>query len=189
MPLAAALARRLAAPAVQVADPGLYWAAVAVVLVPDPDSLLLIRRAHRDGDPWSGHIALPGGRRQAEDSDLVATAIRETAEEVGVGLTRPDLIGVLDDVAPRSPVLPPIAVRPFVFSLPVRPDLVPNAEVAAAGWVSLELLQAPETRRTVEVAVAGGSRRTLAYVTPHGVVWGMTERILSLLFDLPQLPE
>jgi len=182
MPLPRDLARRLAAPPVEVDGPGLYWAAVAVIVVPDPDALLLIRRAQREGDPWSGHIALPGGRRQAEDIDLAATAIRETEEEVGVVLERADLVAALDDVAPRTPVLPPIAVRPFVFSVPERPRLALNAEVAAAEWVALDLLRAPGTHRVVEVAVSHGSLATPAYVTPHGVVWGMTERILSLLF-------
>ena len=94
----------------------LIWAAVAVVLAPEPESVLLIRRAERAGDPWSGHMALPGGRRRSRpDHDLVATAIRETAEEVGLALGPEQLIGALDDVVPRTPVLPPIAVRPFVF--------------------------------------------------------------------------
>ena len=182
MPLPRDLARRLAAPPVEVDDPGLYWAAVAVIIAPDPDALLLIRRAHREGDPWSGHIALPGGRRQAEDIDLAATAIRETREEVGVVLDRTHMVAALDDVAPRTPVLPPIAVRPFVFSVPERPGLMLNTEVDAAEWVELELLRAPATHRIVEVAVSQGSLQTPAYVTPHGVVWGMTERILTLLF-------
>ncbi|MBA3258253.1 MAG: NUDIX domain-containing protein, partial [Gemmatimonadales bacterium] len=82
------LRRRLAAqrPRVDQEAGELIWAAVALVLVPDPDSVLLIRRAERTGDPWSGHMALPGGRRDSEDSDLIATAIRETAEEVGLQL-------------------------------------------------------------------------------------------------------
>ena len=185
MPLPPALARRLAEVPVEVTDPGLFWAAVAVIIAPDPDSLLLIRRAHREGDPWSGHMALPGGRSQTEDRDLLDTAIRETHEEVGVVLARDQLAGVLDDVAPRTPVLPPIAVRPFVFFLPVRPDLSLNAEVADAEWVALSALQRPDARRMIEVAVSNGSRTVPAYVTGHGVVWGMTERILSLLFDHP----
>lgn len=183
MPLPPGLAHRLAEVPVEVTDPGLFWAAVAVVIAPDPDSLLLIRRAHREGDPWSGHMALPGGRSQTEDRDLLDTAIRETFEEVGVVLTRDQVAGALDDVAPRTPVLPPIAVRPFVFSLPVRPGLSLNAEVAEAEWVPLASLHRPDARRMIEVAVLNGSRTVPAYVTSHGVVWGMTERILSLLFD------
>ena len=74
----------------------------------------------------------PRGR---STSISIATAIRETREEVGLALTHADLLGSLDDVVPRTPVLPPIAVRPFVFSLPERPALQPNPEVAAVSWV------------------------------------------------------
>lgn len=180
------LRRRLAASLpIEADDPGLYWAAVAVILVPDPDALLLIRRAHREGDPWSGHMALPGGRAEPGDADLVATAVRETAEEVGVPLLADHLLGPLSDVAPRTPTLPPIAVRPYVFRLPSRPELTLNPEVAAAEWVELRLLADPAVRQEVTIQVAGGSRRFPAFVTPHGVVWGMTERILSTL--LPHL--
>jgi len=76
-------------------DPSLLWAAVAIILTPQPDSILLIRRADRSGDPWSGHMALPGGRREAGDSDLAGTAIRETAEEVGIRLRPEDLHDIL----------------------------------------------------------------------------------------------
>lgn len=165
----------------------LVWAAVAVILLerasPDGVALLLIRRAERAGDPWSGHMGLPGGRRDDGDSDLLETAIRETHEEVGVGLTRAQLLGTLDDVAPRTPVLPPVAVRPFVFALPQEPTLALNGEIAGAGWVSVADMLDPAARRMVDVESRGGRRFVSAYVTSRGVVWGMTERILSLLFD------
>src|SRR5579863_6444108 len=63
-------------------------AAVAVVVrdTEEGDEVLLIKRAERDGDPWSGHIALPGGRVQKQDESFKATAVRETREEVGVDL-------------------------------------------------------------------------------------------------------
>ena len=81
------LRRRLAEHRPRVEDdPELLWAAVAIVLAPDPDAVLLIRRAERAGDPWSGHMALPGGRYEPKDPDLLGTALRETVEEVGVAL-------------------------------------------------------------------------------------------------------
>jgi len=160
------------------------WAAVAVVLVPDPEALLLIRRAERLGDPWSGHMAFPGGRRASTDESLLHTAMRETAEEVGLALTADRCIGVLDDVAPRTPVLPPIAVRPYVFSLPDRPVLTPNPEVAAIQWVTLDELLHPATYHMVHIEIQGGRRLVEAFQLKHAVVWGMTERILSNLLPL-----
>ena len=162
----------------------LIWAAVAVLLAPDPDSLLLIRRAERADDPWSGHMALPGGRQDAADADLIGTAIRETAEEVGFSPTRAQLAGSLDDVVPRTPVLPPIAVRPYVFTLPTRPSLVLNPEVAAIRWVSLDHLLDADTQDTFEIDLRGERRRFAAYRVDEGIVWGLTERIVSDLLRL-----
>jgi 8-oxo-dGTP pyrophosphatase MutT (NUDIX family) len=165
-------------------DAPLIWAAVALILVPAPDAMLLIRRAERHGDPWSGHMALPGGRHEAGDTDLVATAIRETAEEVGLTLSRADLIGGLDDVVPRTPVLPPIAVRPFVFALPDRPPLVPNPEVASAAWVLLDHLLHPETYHSARIEIRGSPRDFPAYRLEESIIWGMTERIVTGLLEL-----
>jgi 8-oxo-dGTP pyrophosphatase MutT (NUDIX family) len=156
---------------------------VAVILSPDPDSILLIRRAERAGDPWSGHMALPGGRQDPVDPDLMTTAIRETSEEVGLVLRPNQLVGSLDDVVPRTPVLPPIAVRPYVFLLDRRPELVLNPEVAAADWVPLDLLLHPETYHTVRLEIRGEDREFPAYRVEEAVVWGMTERILSGLLN------
>jgi 8-oxo-dGTP pyrophosphatase MutT (NUDIX family) len=164
-------------------DPALIWAAVAVVLTPDPDSILLIRRAERAGDPWSGHMALPGGRRDAGDRDLVETVIRETSEEVGISLNPVHLAGRLDDVIPRTPVLPPIAVRPFVFLPPVRPNLILNPEVASAHWVPLDDLLAVAAYHEVGLEIAGQHRVVPAYQIEDVIVWGMTERILSNLLQ------
>jgi 8-oxo-dGTP pyrophosphatase MutT (NUDIX family) len=167
-------------------DPSLLWAAVALILVPDPEAILLIRRAERVGDPWSGHMALPGGRRESIDVGLLDTAMRETAEEVGIKLDQQHLAGSLTDVVPRTPVLPPIAVRPFVFTLNSRPPLRLNAEATSAHWVSLSHLLRPDTRHPVRLDVAGQSRVVPAYELEDGMVWGMTERILTCLLKYCQ---
>jgi 8-oxo-dGTP pyrophosphatase MutT (NUDIX family) len=126
-------------------------------------------------------MALPGGRQDPGDPDLLSTAIRETEEEVGVTLASEHLAGLLEDVIPRLPTLPPIAVRPFVFLLRDRPKLRPNAEVAAATWVSLDHLALPGNRHPILLDVGGESRMVTAYQLENGVVWGMTERILTNL--------
>lgn len=154
---------------------------MAVILIPDPDALLLIRRAERTGDPWSGHMALPGGRQDPSEPDLFTTAVRETQEEVGLALRREHLIGTLDDVVPRTPVLPPIAVRPHVFWLDHRPQLSLNPEVAAARWVPVDVLLHPDTYNSVRLDIRGESRDFPAYRVDDSIVWGMTERILSSL--------
>jgi len=161
-------------------------AAVALVLLEGSAGLelLFIERAERAGDPWSGQVALPGGRRDAGDPDLRATALRETLEETGVDLARAERLGTLDDLYPRTPVLPPVVVRPFVFALAQRPALTLSAEVREAFWVPLAALRAPGARRDTLVAVRGVELAFPAYHHGGYVVWGMTERILTPFLDM-----
>jgi 8-oxo-dGTP pyrophosphatase MutT (NUDIX family) len=167
----------------QVSDPSWREAAVALLLVPDPDRVLLIRRADRAGDPWSGHIALPGGRRETGDVDLRATAIRETFEETGVTIPATSSGATLDDLAPLTPVLPPIVVRPFAFLLERELPIRASAEVAAAEWVPFSQLSDPAIRRPAELSVRGAPRVVTGYHLPAGLLWGMTERILAPVID------
>lgn len=159
-------------------------AAVALILVngrQGPD-LLLIERARRRGDPWSGQMGLPGGRREPHDEDLLATARRETREETGIDLPADALLGELDDLAPTTPVLPPVIVRPYVFGLERRPTIVPSHEVASSVWVPLPRLPTLEDLTVVEVR--GMRRRVSAFLIDRYVVWGMTHRILKPFIDL-----
>jgi len=179
-------------PPVTVEDPERSQAAVAVVVAPDPASLLFIRRATRAGDPWSGQMALPGGRMEPADADLRVTAMRETMEEVAISLETAEALGTLDDVAPRTPYLPPITVRPYVFAIheavppPPRPC---RDEVADAFWLTIDDLVRPGTYGTVTVDFRGTGRVFPAYAVGDHVVWGMTERILTpLLRGLQLIP-
>lgn len=128
-------------------------------------------------------MALPGGRRHATDPDLLATAIRETEEEVGIQLSQVNLVGNLDDVVPRTPTLPPVAVRPFVFVLSSRPSMRLNHEVTSADWVPLSHLLNPGTHHPIRLEVGGQSRVVHAYQLEDAIVWGMTERILTSLLE------
>jgi len=168
-------------------ESGMIAAAVAVILHDGAEGLeaLFIHRAVRAGDTWSGQIAFPGGRRDPGDADLLATAIRETGEEVGVDLSSAERLGVLDDLYPRTPVLPPVVVRPFVFALTARPTVVVSPEVQDAFWVSFRALQAPGVASTVTVDHPGIPRRVLpAYTLGNHTIWGLSERILTPLISL-----
>jgi 8-oxo-dGTP pyrophosphatase MutT (NUDIX family) len=165
--------------AVRVEDSGRPEAAVALLLVADPDRLLLIRRADRAGDPWSGHLALPGGRRDAGDRDLLETAIRETREETGLWLDPSWHVATLDDLVPTTLSLPPILVRPFIFHLEAEQQPGLSDEVAQAGWVDLATLVQPGVFRTTPITVHGSERMVQGYHLPEGFLWGMTERIVT----------
>jgi len=169
----------------RITEAGTDQAAVAAVLVDlgaDAPDILLIKRAKRDDDPWSGQMAFPGGRRESDDANLVDTACRETLEETGIVLSGKDVMGELDDIRPLGAGLPRIIVRPFVFLLRSMPDVVTNTEVDLHLWVKLSDL--PDLAGPAMVTVSGVAITVPAYkVGPH-VVWGLTERILKSFIDL-----
>ena len=168
-------------------EAGIIAAAVAVILHEGAEGLeaLFIHRAVRVGDTWSGQIAFPGGRREPADPDLLATAIRETREEIGVDLSAAERLGVLDDLHPRTPVLPPVVVRPFVFALTAHPPIVLSPEVQDAFWVSFRTLEIPGIRGEITIDHPGIPRRVLpAYTLGNRTIWGMSERILTPLISL-----
>jgi 8-oxo-dGTP pyrophosphatase MutT (NUDIX family) len=167
-------------------EAGMIPAAVAVLLHDGAEGLeaLFIHRAERAGDTWSGQIAFPGGRREPTDPDLRATAIRETLEEIGVDLSAAEPLGVLDDMYPRTPVLPPVVVRPFIFGVVERPPITVSAEVQDAFWVSFRALAAPGVQREVTIRHRSISKVLPAYVVGNRTIWGMTERILNNLLSL-----
>jgi 8-oxo-dGTP pyrophosphatase MutT (NUDIX family) len=145
---------------------------------------LFIHRADRVGDTWSGHIAFPGGRRESRDADLGATAIRETLEEIGVDLTTAERLAVLDDLHPRSPVLPPVVVRPFAFAVEQRPPIVMSEEVQDAFWITLSDLLEPGVLGEIRVDHPGTPTRVLpAYRLGKRTIWGLSERILTPLIS------
>jgi len=162
-------------------------AGVCLLLRPADDlELLLIERVERDGDPWSGHIALPGGMREADDRDLLETAFRETAEEVGVRLDREaSLLGALDELSPSTRRLPPLVISPFVAAAPAGVELTLDPrEVADAVWAPISALADPAARSHVEIHYEGQELRFPAIALGGHRVWGLTYRILLQLFAL-----
>lgn len=143
--------------------------------------VLLIERAERDGDPWSGQVALPGGRRDPRDATLEDTAIRETMEETGIDLRNGLALGTLDELRPRTPVLPPIIVTPFVFIAPEVASFQVSDEVADAFWWPWSEFADPDLSTESAVRVRGAEWSVSSYVLGHRVVWGMTERMLRQL--------
>ncbi|MBC7788846.1 MAG: CoA pyrophosphatase [Anaerolineae bacterium] len=147
--------------------------------------LLLIKRAEFAGDPWSGHVALPGGRREDADISPTATAVRETLEETAIDLTRDgSLIGALDELQPRSAILPPITIAPFVFVTKSDVQMVLSDEVADAFWVPLASLTDPQSVREIEMELLSGAQRVRSFGYGTHEIWGLTERILSRLLHV-----
>jgi 8-oxo-dGTP pyrophosphatase MutT (NUDIX family) len=163
-------------------------AAVAIVLRDGPEGqleLLLIKRSEREDDPWSGHIALPGGRHDPADATLQDTAVRETREETGIDLDRDGIVlGTLDELRPRTESLPAIIVTPFVAVVRRDVTMETSDEVAIAFWVPLASLSDPALTVQSDVTARGATWRVPSYVLGGHIVWGMTERILRNLLAI-----
>lgn len=173
-------------------DADSMYAAVALVLAgrgPGLD-LCVIRRADKPGDPWSGHLAFPGGRRAPDDADPYATAERETAEEVGLRLR----------VGQRQGGLAPLFIRlggsgrslhlfAAVYHLDsTRPPVTLNEEVAAAYW--MPLAHAWDVRNAARLRLPSAAA-VLSYPAIRfrdQMLWGISLRVLTLFSDVVGRP-
>lgn len=189
------LARTLASRRPVHADPPEPFrrAAVALLLRRAPDEsleLLLIKRAEHAGDPWSGHIALPGGRQDPGDLTSLHTALRETMEEIGIDVeARGRVLGPLDELGPTTPRLPPLVISPHVAVVEYGLPMTLSHEVALAFWVPLERLRDPAASQEVDLDLATGMRRVTGLTYEEHLIWGLTERILRGFFALLDEPD
>tara|TARA_B100000579_G_scaffold437655_1_gene468017 strand:- start:1128 stop:1769 length:642 start_codon:yes stop_codon:yes gene_type:complete len=146
--------------------------------------ILFIERSTKEGDPWSGQMAFPGGRASDEDEDSLATAIRETVEEVAVDLTGSRLVGRLSDLegGPRG-TRQLLTVTPYVFWISgPRPKVHLNHEVAEVVWVPISDLV--ESSHYIEYPYPPLGSDSWPGITVEGerVIWGLTLRMLVDLF-------
>ena len=168
--------------------------AVAVVLDSDHferASVLMIQRAKSDSDPWSGHMAFPGGRQEDTDGSALETAKREMREEVGFNIdgdTRENnaghVVGRLSDISVPKIVGPEMVVSPYVFLVDDRPVLTPNYEVADTVWIPLQYFAdlANRSSRTFLRGTANVEMPCYRY-SDDKVVWGMTLKMIDELLE------
>ncbi len=161
---------------------GSRLAAVSIMLTDasSPDTLL-IRRAERPGDPWSGQVAFPGGKFQESDVSARGTAVREALEEVGI-----DLAGsseFLGYSAPFRTHTGGMDVIPAVFLLKGQVKVRINEEATSYKWVNLERLTSEDARTTYTLDFGGEPREVPAFRVEDFVVWGLTHRIISSLLE------
>jgi 8-oxo-dGTP pyrophosphatase MutT (NUDIX family) len=163
-------------------------AAVAAVLR-DGDGgceLLFIRRAEHPHDPWSGHMAFPGGRVDPDDVSPQAAAERETVEELGLDLTAVATpIGRLSDVTAvaRGRRLG-LTIEPFAFALSEAVELVPNHEVEEALWIPLAFFQDRSNRSTLQWRFGDVAIPLPCYRYQGRVIWGLTYGMVDELVEL-----
>jgi len=154
-------------------------AAVAILLKPNSQDLnvLFVKRAENPGDPWSGQIALPGGKRNSKDKSLKDTVLREVLEETGINLLEECMfLGVTATL--RSRLNPEIRVLPFVFLLQHEPIVRLNInELERYYWIPVKELIVNES----VVRLKAGIRP--AFIVGDLKIWGLTYRILKVFFN------
>jgi 8-oxo-dGTP pyrophosphatase MutT (NUDIX family) len=170
------------------AVPGGRRASVAALIrwpAGDPE-VLLMRRAEFAGDRWSGQVSLPGGREDPGDEDLVATAVRETREELGVDLRATATpLGRLDTIqAVARGRLLPLTIAPFVFAEDTPSAIVANHEVAAWFWLPLARAAAGALDGEIAWSEAGASTTLPAWHFDGQVIWGLTLKVLHQLVEI-----
>ena len=167
-----------------ITSTGLRLAAVAIIIRDkDSPSVLMIRRAESKGDPWSGQVAFPGGKKQEGDPSARATAVRETYEEVGIELEKTaDFLGYAEPMVTHTGTM---EVVPAAFLLRDEVRVKPNEEVASHRWIKLDEMLAPRSRSVYRLNREGVEIRMPAYSVGDYVVWGLTYRIVSTLAGSP----
>ena len=187
---AAALADRLSRYEARRAEPAAGTTRAAVILLlragaAEAEVLFVVRASHED-DPWSGHVALPGGRWEPDDADLRETAIRELAEETGLELGRRHILGRLDELHPLSRHIPRIAITPFVGWRTTLPEVERSAEIDGHFWVPISELRAPARRGSLHLR-RDGEEFTFPTIEYGGhAVWGLTFSIVNNFLDLSE---
>ena len=148
-------------------------------------SVLMIRRAERDGDPWSGHMAFPGGRKEPGDRNTLATARRETHEEVALDAERhARLIGRLSDIVARARIgKGGMVVTPYVFGMHSVPEFAPNHEVDEILWVPLAFLAERSNRQKMKYAPNGIPLELPCYFYRERRIWGLSLMMLDELME------
>ena len=163
-------------------------AAVAIMVREGQEAteLLMIRRATREGDPWSGHMGFPGGRRDPEDRSNFSCALRETEEELGVDLSRWGApLGELSDVNTGwRKDRPEMLVTPFIFSVSELPELTPNDEVDDVVWVPLHFLMDEGNREPLEWEWKGHKMETDSYLYDCYRIWGLSLMMIDEMMGL-----
>jgi 8-oxo-dGTP pyrophosphatase MutT (NUDIX family) len=160
-------------------------AAVALIRAAGPDpEYLLLRRATNPEDPWSGHFALPGGRRESGDKDLLETCIRETFEECGIRLEPSHLLRSLPLAVAGGHMGKPMEVAPFLFEIPAKPPLsLALQEIAEFHWLAQSYLRDPANRHRAAMSLSHPDREfpciRVGAGVADGAIWGFTYGVLE----------
>ena len=182
----------------QCFQPGKKWyrrfckrSAVALILREGEQGVeaLMIKRADREGDPWSGHMAFPGGRAEGEDRNILHTARRETWEEIGLDTdAHTRYQGRLSDIVASSHRgYKTMVITPYVFTADKLPQLNINHEVAEVIWVPLAFLADKTNRENMQWQRKKQLLDLPCYFYQQRRIWGLSLMMLDELLALVRL--
>lgn len=159
-------------------------AVAAVVRFEGGAQVLLMRRSEHPNDRWSGQVSFPGGKAEARDRTLAATAERETLEELGFSIAEcATLLGPLDPVRAmaKGRVLPTI-ICPYVFAQTSPPTVILGEEAAHSFWLPLAPALRGELDSEYDYSVGPSNLKLPCWRYEGEVIWGLTfEMLRSLL--------
>lgn len=165
-----------------VAGSGLKPAAVLIAIQERADGDYVVLTKRGDNMPThKGQIAFPGGRVHAEDADLVATALRECHEEIGIVPEHVRVLGRLDEFTAGYGIV----VTPVVGVIPPQYEfLLDLAETSAVASLPIRSLMEPGTYVKNAHLSPGGHPSYHFYVNNGWDIWGVTARILVQFLEL-----
>lgn len=160
-------------------------AAVALILSEDDEcgiSIFFIKRTENEKDPWSGHMAFPGGRAEKSDTDILDTAIRETFEETGIDLRNGKILGMLSEIKSMRPNIN-LIITPFVAIAPPNLD---ELDMFESNEVD-EVVKIPISKmkmRSRKAKFGGEYQQYSTYHYKNYTIWGITAWILDQFFSV-----
>jgi len=163
-----------------------HQAAVSIIISPEQE-ILFIKRSHNPKDPWSGHMAFPGGKKDHSDHDIIHTSRREIYEEVGISLNHQDhYCGSLS----FYPVTykqkdTGLAISPHIYLLPKKVELaLDQTEVEDAYWISTDYLIDKQNRVLKEFSIQEKLIKRESIPYRGEFIWGITFEILNNFFQI-----
>ncbi|NQS71197.1 MAG: CoA pyrophosphatase [Desulfobulbaceae bacterium] len=158
-------------------------AAVAAIVTAasDPEILVLKRKLHPQ-DPWSGHYAFPGGRKDPEDGNLFVTCLRETREECGISLSSECLVKKYPVQYAGNHLNRPVPVTTYLFEIPRKPVIVlERSEITCYEWMPLSFIADQASRVHLPMSRTEPQRLFPAIPATDGLIWGFTYGVLMVL--------
>jgi len=161
-----------------IENPGEYRLASVLVIIYGNEPIVVMTEKPKSMKFHAGEISFPGGKLDSNDSDLLDTALRETNEEIGLTLSRDQVIGQLD---PAVTLNSGFLILPFISMLNEIPSLSPNLEVEKIFHMPLDSLlntiaHDPDPSHNI-------IQEMFTFEYQNKIVWGASARILKQIHD------